>query len=199
MLRSVLALPSAYRAFGVLIGAPRARQIFTREYLRPRRGQRLLDIGCGTGDMVPYLSGIDYVGFDASPAYVRAARALHHGMRFECDRIDSRLAEPQSFDIVMANGMLHHLNDQEARQLLHLAHASLRPGGRLVTLDGCFVDGQGPVASWLLSRDRGQHVRSTEAYLRLAREVFTAVDAHLRADLLRIPYTHLIMECNWTP
>ena len=195
MLQSVLARPAAYRAFGVLIGAPRAREIFTREHLRPKHGQRLLDIGCGTGDMVPCLSGIDYLGFDASPAYVRAARSLYPGMRFECDRIGARVAEPQSFDIVMANGVLHHLDDQEARQLLALAYASLRLGGRLVTLDGCFVAGQGHVASWMLHCDRGQHVRPEEAYLRLARDVFSDVVAKLREDLLRIPYTHLVMEC----
>ena len=198
MLRSVLDRPAAYRAFGVLVGAPRAREIFTREQLRPGRGQRLLDIGCGTGDMVPYLSGIDYLGFDASAAYVRAARARHRGARFECDRIDARVVEPQSFDLAMANGVLHHLNDEEARQLLRLAHASLRPGGRLITLDGCIIEGQGPMASWLLSRDRGRYVRSKEAYLGLAREVFSEVDAKLREDLLRIPYTHLVMECTRT-
>ena len=194
-IRWVLGRPSAFRAFKRLIGAARASEILVREHVRPRAGQRLLDIGCGTGEIVPFLAGVDYVGFDENPEYVRAARARYPGARFSCERIDAHVANDESFDLALAFGVLHHLNDVEAGELLRLAYSSLRPGGRLITLDGCYVDGQNRVARWLLSSDRGRYVRSRDEYLRLMRGVFHDINPVLRADLLRVPYTHLIVEC----
>ena len=46
-----------------------------------------------------------------------------------------------------------------------------------------------------LGLDRGRFVRDRQQYEDLARAHFTVLTSHLRHDLLRIPYTHLIMEC----
>ena len=62
-----------------------------------------------------------------------------------------------------------------------------------MTIDPCFAPGQSPVARWLLRRDRGRFVRTRPAYLALAREAYPSVESDLRHDLLRIPYTHLVM------
>ena len=99
------------------------------------------------------------------------------------------------FDVALALGVVHHLDDAEARQLFQTAHDALRPGGKLVTLDGVFAPHQSAVARYLVRRDRGKFVRSEEGYVQIASQVFSAVKATLRHDLLRIPYTHIIMEC----
>jgi SAM-dependent methyltransferase len=194
-IRPVLARPVAFRAFNVLIGAAHARAILVRDHIRPEPGQRVLDIGCGTGAMVPFLPGVEYVGFDENAEYVRDARAHHPRESFSCDRVDAYVTSRERFDIALALGVLHHLNDAGAVELLRLAHASLRSGGRLITLDGCYVAGQNPVSRWLLTRDRGRHVRSEDEYLHLMRGLFADVTATVREDLLRVPYTHLVMEC----
>jgi SAM-dependent methyltransferase len=196
-LRSILALPGAYRSFARLIGAHSARAIFAAEYVRPLRRQRILDIGCGPGDLVPYLAGAEYVGFDSSAEYVASARATYGGIgaSFVHDRVGPHLVGRfSSFDTVIASGVVHHLDDADAIQLFEIAHASLRPGGRIVTFDGCYADGQGALARAMLSHDRGRYVRSAEEYVGLASKVFPDVRATVRHDLLRIPYTHVIVE-----
>lgn len=195
-MRALLSRPALYRALGVALGAPRSRAVFAREHVRAARGQRLLDLGCGTGDMVPHLPGVDYVGFDPSEAYVAAARRAHPRARFEQASAGDFAVEPGTFDLAIACGVLHHLDDADAFALLDLARRALRPGGRLVALEPCRAPDQGRVARWLIAADRGRHVRDRAGYLALARSVFPAVQARLRDDLLRVPYTHLVLQCE---
>ena len=104
--------------------------------------------------------------------------------------------EQGTFDLVMAIGVIHHLNDAQAAKLFELARRVLRPGGRLVTFDGCYVPRQSRIARWMLAHDRGRFVRTQEEYLRLASAHFSKVESQIRHDLLRIPYTHLILRCS---
>src|SRR5262249_46044409 len=139
-LRSILGVPAAYRLFARLI-AGNYRDLYLREYVQPVSGQRVFDIGCGPGDILADLPDVYYVGIDISSKYIEAARR-RFGSRgiFRCEPLaEAVVREPASYDIVLANGVLHHLTDDEARQLLELARGALKPTGRLVTHDPCLV------------------------------------------------------------
>ncbi|MBM0740835.1 class I SAM-dependent methyltransferase [Phormidium sp. CLA17] len=198
-IRSVLSIPTAYRLFGQLIGGASGRKRFVKDHIRPRQGDRILDIGCGPGVLVPYLPAVDYVGFDASEEYIQAAQE-QYGDRatFYCKQVSTQaITEHSQFDLVLAVGVLHHLDDIEALQLCRLAQAALKPGGRLITFDGCYLTGQSPIAHYLLTRDRGQNVRDQDGYTKIVSQVFSKdVVVSIRHDLLRIPYTHIILECT---
>ena len=199
-IRSVLARPWAYQLFFNLIGAPGRSRVLVRDYIRPRPGDRILEIGCGPGTIVPYLPESEYVGFDLSQEYIEQARkkfsAKFPRTKFVCERVSQyTLPQREYFEIVLALGILHHLDDSEALQLFRISHDALKPGGKLVTLDGVWTDDQSRSARYLLARDRGQFVRAEQQYIGLASEVFSKVTPSIRHDLLRIPYTHLILEC----
>jgi cyclopropane fatty-acyl-phospholipid synthase-like methyltransferase len=181
-----------------VIGAQRARTELANLYLRVRPGERILDIGCGPADILTYLPQVEYVGFDISPKYIEAARQrFSQRGEFHCQEVNATsLSQFQAFDVVNACGIVHHLDDAAAVHLFEIARAALKPTGRLVTFDGCYVPGQSRMARYLLSRDRGEYVRTEEQYVSLARQVFPRVSVHLRHDLLRIPYTHIILECS---
>jgi len=97
---------------------------------------------------------------------------------------------------VLATAVLHHLDDNHAVSLFELARRALKPGGRLVTYDGCFEAGQPKLARFVVSRDRGQYVRESAEFAKLAAQVFPQVRSFVRHDLLRIPYTHVILQCR---
>ena len=64
-----------------------------------------------------------------------------------------------------------------------------------MTLDGVWEKGQSVVSRYLLARDRGRFIREEEEYAELALQFFRDVKPSIRHDLLRIPYTHIILEC----
>ena len=198
MLKQLLADAGAYRAFAQAIGAARARRLYVERFIRPRPGDRILDLGCGPADILEVLHEVSYCGVDMSAEYIRAARE-RYGDRgdFQVHTLgESTVTNYKDFDLVLATGLLHHLNDEAAGALFRTARAALKPGGALVTLDGCFTTSQPFLTRWLLRHDRGRFVRPSEEYRRLAGAVFSCVESHIVDDLLRIPYTHLVMRCS---
>jgi trans-aconitate methyltransferase len=106
------------------------------ELLDPRPGERVLDLGCGTGRLTAALAeaGAEAVGVDADPAMIARAREQFPELRFELadgERLDSdpgRWGGP--FDAVFSNAALHWMTRPEA--VLRGVAALVRPGGRFV-------------------------------------------------------------------
>ena len=76
----------------------------------------------------------------------------------------------------------------------NITKASLKPGGKVLCIDGGLHPKQNVFARYVV-RDRGEFVRSREAYEKVAVEVFgkANVKTDLRQDLLYIPYSEVIM------
>ena len=196
--RAIFSSPRIYDGFQKVMGATRIRRELVRDFIRPKLGMRLLDIGCGTAEIVSFLPNeVGYWGYDISPRYIDAARARFSNRgNFYCGLFDSQqVARLPKFDIVIAIGVLHHLNDDEARSLFVLASDALDPDGRVVTIDPCFAPDQNPIARFLISQDRGQNVRSAEEYRALPHSKFGRIDGQVRHRNW-IPYTHWVMECK---
>ena len=155
-----------------------------------------MDLGCGTGAILEFLPRLEYHGIDSNPRYLESAGRKYgsRGAFVRADLGDARWPVNGPFDRALAAGLLHHLPDAEALRVLEQARALLKRGGTLVSIDGCYEDGQSPVARALLSMDRGRFVRRQAEYEALARRVFKRLSSHVERNLLRLPYTHLIME-----
>ena len=195
----MLSHPAVYGAVQDLLGAERSRARLCADHLRVRPGDVVVDVGCGPAQILDHLPReIAYHGFDLSPAYIAAARA-RYGDRgsFHCADVGDLAATPlPPCNVAFAIGLLHHLDDRDARALLARLHDRLAPGGRLVTVDPAYWPGQSRIARSIIRRDRGQHVRTGPGYRALVEGVFPRVALVRRDDLLRIPYSHAILECT---
>jgi cyclopropane fatty-acyl-phospholipid synthase-like methyltransferase len=197
---AIFSSPAIYDLAQAAVGAERCRARLVRDYLGLREGMRMLDIGCGTAAILGHIpAGVAYVGVDLSERYIAAARRKF-GARGSFHCVDIARADPGSFDgfdVVHADGLLHHLDDEHVTTMLRVARSALKTDGRLVTIDPCFDDRQSPLARFTIRHDRGQNVRTAEGYSRLAKEVFGGdVGTQTRFDMFYIPYTHAIIEAR---
>jgi trans-aconitate methyltransferase len=103
------------------------------ELLAPRPGERILDLGCGPGDLTAALHGAGaiVVGLDASAAMIASARARAGtaGPSFIVGDGQSLDYEGE-FDAVFSNAALHWM--PRASDVARGVARALRPGGRFV-------------------------------------------------------------------
>jgi trans-aconitate methyltransferase len=105
------------------------------DLLAPKKGERILDLGCGDGALSKKIlqSGALVVGVDGSPSMVESAQA---------QGIDARLVDAQSltfkdeFDAVFSNAALHWM--LQADDVIDGVKRALKPGGRFVAECGGF-------------------------------------------------------------
>ena len=101
------------------------------DLLNPQAGERILDLGCGTGHLTAKIAeaGAVVVGLDSSPAMIAQARQNFPSLRFVlAEAREFRLEE--HFDAVFSNAVLHWIHDAES--VVKCVAAVLRPGGRFV-------------------------------------------------------------------
>lgn len=194
---SALASPIVYELFHHLIGARRWLQRFTEEVIRPRSDDRVFDIGCGPGALLRCLpQTTSYVGFDRNEAYIERARRMYGGRgEFICDDVGNFAAHALApADIAVAIGILHHLDDDLASAMLRATANALKPGGRLITADPCFHSEQSAIQHFVVSHDRGMHVRPYDRYIELAGAVFPKSKAAFQRGHVPFPYSICIIE-----
>ena len=196
--RRILEVPKVYSTFQNLVGARATRQCLVDNVLKIRPGDRVLDVGCGPADILEFLPEVNYLGIDYSADYIDAARR-RFGDRGRFLAVDVGSLKDQGegdFDVVMALGVLHHLDDASAAGLMRDVRASLKPGGRFLCIDPLIEYPQNPIARLLARLDRGQFVRTLDGYSALARSAFDEFLVEPRRDLLRVPYSHAITRCT---
>ncbi|MCH9631808.1 MAG: hypothetical protein S4CHLAM6_01260 [Chlamydiae bacterium] len=197
--RRVLTFSFVYNLFCKLFAKPGAWKSFINEYILNKPCFRVLDCGCGTASILKLLpKSIDYTGVDLSEDYIQSAKKeLGDRGKFYCLDINSlQDLNLEKFDTILLLGLLHHLSDSEASNLLGELKKMLSINGRIITYDGCFLEKQNPISRFLLKKDRGQNIRFPHEYRALAEQAFDNVKIDVRNDYLRVPFDQIAMELS---
>jgi trans-aconitate methyltransferase len=114
------------------------------DLLAPQPGERIVDLGCGTGDLTAQIAaaGAEVIGLDASEAMIVRARERYPQLRFEVARGQDFVLETP-VDAVFSSAALHWMSPPE--DVAASVFRVLKPGGRFVAEMG----GYGNIATIL--------------------------------------------------
>jgi len=120
--------------------ADSSSRVFFKEFLEPLlgnlSGQRVLDIGCGTGwlsKVVQQHGAEDYIGIDPSTNNIAAAQLFYPGTRFKNTRLED-FETTEKFDLITCIMTTEHIDDLVAA--FQSWSRMLLPGGRVVIIAG---------------------------------------------------------------
>lgn len=154
------------------------------QLLAPQPGERILDVGCGTGDLTQLIAnaGAKPVGIDSSADMIISASARFPGVEFKVANAADFYFEEQ-FDAIFSNAALHWVRDAEGAVIC--MSRVLKPGGRFVVEMG----GKGNIAHLTagiaeavreiacVEPDHGRHYPSLSEYTSLLEQHGMVVSA----------------------
>ena len=155
---------------GILENDFKAIRAVIRRELRPGRGLRSLDLGCGPGAFADVFLGDDYFGVDLNARYIEHARRNRKGTFLVSDarKVDLPAAR---FDQILIFGLLHHLSDDDVRAVLAEATRLLAPDGRILAIEDIPAISRLNLIGHLIHNvENGEHIRPAEEYRRLYAE-----------------------------
>jgi len=141
---------------GLSFGRERRFREKTLDYMEFSSGDRILDVGCGTGSLTLLVAGRlqapgEAVGIDAAPKMIAIARrkAAAAGVpaRFYPGVAEALDFPDASFDLVVNSMFTHHIDTGLKKRAFAEMERVLKPGGTLVTAD---VDRPTTPVGWVM-------------------------------------------------
>jgi cyclopropane fatty-acyl-phospholipid synthase-like methyltransferase len=160
----------------------------------------VLDFGSGIGHLANDFPAADYLGIEPLEKCVAFAKKRYGRENADFivgDHYSLANLSNESFDLIIAIGVLHHMDDQSVKDFIKHSYRILVKGGRIVTFDPVFHKNQSILSRFVVSQDRGLWVRTPEQYINLFEEMITsALSSSIYSKLLRIPYDHFAITAT---
>ena len=127
------------KALSLLLGAPTCGKI-----------RRILDFGCGTGGSRPWVHeqwpDAEYLGYDPSEGSLEVAKMRHTQPRTTWSASTTSLGQ---FDLVLTNGVFHHIPPTERAAAFEVVRAALKPSSIFAFFEN---NPWNPGTSYIMSR-----------------------------------------------
>jgi len=191
MIKTVLNNPKIYQLSQKIFLADNFRKKLLQKLLT-KKNLDILDIGCGPGNMINYLSFNKYYGFDTDKKYIKFAKNKYPVCNFFCEKFTkSSLKKITKVDVVILFGILHHISDDDVLKLIDVLKLSLKKNSKIITLDPVYIKKQNKISKFLIDNDRGNFVRTSKGYLDLLEKKGITI-SHKIYNQKIVPYTYIV-------
>ena len=190
-----------YEIFQFALAKKTSHNVIKNEILKPDDGiSSVLDFGCGIGYHSRFFPYAEYLGIEPLESCIAIANKNYADSSTQFisgDHLYLKNLNNESFDLVIAVGVLHHIDDEIFNEFIRETYRILKPGGRLTTLDPVFHLRQTKISEWLVKRDRGAWVRTELEYINPVEKFFSGkIETKIYSNLNRIPYDHFAMSAT---
>ena len=190
--------PTIYDAAQMFIRGKRFESIFIKNFLKIHPGMRVLDLGCGTGWLYPLVKRLNcqYKGIDVCEKRIQKCKERFGDPKaFQTAKVGNpENLSDNAYDIVVAFGLLHHLDDKEGMLLADQASEALGKSGRFLTIDGVLLEKQKILRRLILQMDRGKFIRNQQQYEKILSKRFKKFNSYIEKNLFLLPYDLFIYE-----
>jgi SAM-dependent methyltransferase len=149
-------------------------------HLPPRESRRILDVGCGTGGMLPMLADFGTVeGLEGEPAAVQHCHTAYSSFPVRLGSIPADVPADGAFDVASAFDVIEHLDDDVSA--LSAMRSAVRPGGTIVVTV--------PALQWLWS----DHDRVNGHRRRYSRSTLVAALRSAKLQVVHLSYFNTLL------
>lgn len=190
--------PRLYELFQSIVSRSGTLDRIKNEIVKPDQIMNVLDFGCGIGYHSEMFKSANYLGIEPLEACVAVAnkKFANSRVKFQVGNHSHLKSFPDnSYDLVIAIGVLHHIDTEIFTIFVKEALRILKPGGRLTTFDPVFHKQQTKLSKLIVKQDRGTWVRTESGYVEVIESNFEGIiETKIYSKLLRIPYDHIAIN-----
>ena len=123
----------------------------------------VLDVGCGPGTNAPRFAHANYLGIDINDRYIRLARNRYQRDFLVADVTTSQSIPVGSYDFILLNSFLHHVDTPSTLRILSSLNNFLTPDGHVHSIELVLAENPG-IPRWLAEHDRGKFPRTLSTW-----------------------------------
>ena len=155
--------------------------------------RHVLDVGCGPGSNTIHFKGSRYLGIDINERYIRMARGRYNREFMVTDVTTCQSIPQGSYDFILLNSFLHHIDTPSARRVLSRLTDFLTSDGHVHSIELVLPERSG-FPRWLALCDRGKFPRDISSWRDLFESTMETVVFEpfairfMRADVMELVY-----------
>ncbi|MFH1582989.1 MAG: class I SAM-dependent methyltransferase [Candidatus Falkowbacteria bacterium] len=153
---------------------------------------KILDLGCGTGEFSVYFNPEIYTGLDIEKGYIDFAQKNYKGNFLVGDATCLPFSN-NSFSKILIIGVLHHLDNEVSSLVLKEASRVLKDNGLMLIMEDMATPRDNILTKFIHDFDKGKFIRTSENYKNLLRSDFKIIkDLIIKSGLC--PYQVFLLK-----